>query len=186
VGSTTILTAMMALGGLLAMALSARWLERGRDSIRLAALGALVGCAGFLFVIFASPLSAAYLFQTGAMLIGLGEGLFAIGTLAYAMLLPGRNQSESGIVLGAWGAVFATCEGAALLLSGAFKDWLAHLGSRGGLGEALSSPTVPYSLVYHIEILLLFGTLIALGPLVAPAGVRRSTSERFGLAEMPG
>jgi BCD family chlorophyll transporter-like MFS transporter len=39
--------------------------------------------------------------------------------------------------------------------------------------------------VYHIEIALLFGALIALGPLVR---VRRSTpaGDGFGLAELPG
>jgi BCD family chlorophyll transporter-like MFS transporter len=34
------------------------------------------------------------------------------------------------------------------------------------LGEALDTPSTGYSVVYHIEIYLLFATLIALGPLV--------------------
>ena len=49
-------------------------------------------------------------------------------------------------------------------------------------------PSVPYSVVYHIEIGLLFVTLIALGPLVAPLGAARRTTPAasFGLADLPG
>jgi BCD family chlorophyll transporter-like MFS transporter len=39
----------------------------------------------------------------------------------------------------------------------------------GGLGEALANPATGYSVVYHLEILLLFITLVALGPLVRTA-----------------
>jgi BCD family chlorophyll transporter-like MFS transporter len=34
------------------------------------------------------------------------------------------------------------------------------------MGPALTDPSVAYSMVYHIEMLLLFLTLIAVGPLV--------------------
>jgi BCD family chlorophyll transporter-like MFS transporter len=34
------------------------------------------------------------------------------------------------------------------------------------LGEALSDAAVAYSMVYHLEMLLLFLTLVAVGPLV--------------------
>ena len=46
------------------------------------------------------------------------------------------------------------------------RDGVTALGSRGLLGEAMSGPGVGYSVVYHIEIALLFATLVALGPLV--------------------
>ena len=64
-----------------------------------------------------------------------------------------------------------------------FSGWAAS----GALGEALSEPATAYSVVYHVEILLLFTTLVAIGPLVR----RRSKSAdaspaKFGLAEMPG
>jgi BCD family chlorophyll transporter-like MFS transporter len=51
----------------------------------------------------------------------------------------------------------------------------------------MTGPGVGYSFVYHLEIALLFATLVAIGPLVriraAPAA--RST-QSFGLAEFPG
>ena len=94
----------------------------------------------------------------------------------------------SGIALGAWGAVFATAEGLSFAMSGVLKDWLSHLVSTGTLGTALSVPSVPYSVVYHLEILVLFATLVALGPLVRrrmPTASRERTAQPFGLADIP-
>jgi BCD family chlorophyll transporter-like MFS transporter len=183
VSSTTALSALFALGTLIAYAMSARGLERGRDPIRLAALGVLVGALGLVAIIFATPLGALDLFRIGTMLIGFGEGAFAVGTLAYAMAMP---SGESGMALGAWGAVFATSEGLALALSGIVKDGMQHLVTRGVLTGGMADPSVPYSFVYHIEIAFLFLSLVALGPLVAArrAGTPAAAA-RFGLAELP-
>ncbi|HBG95352.1 MAG TPA: MFS transporter, partial [Chromatiaceae bacterium] len=50
----------------------------------------------------------------------------------------------------------------------------------------LTGPAVGYAAVYHLEILLLFATLIAIGPLVLRTGSRGGrSSTRFGLAELP-
>jgi BCD family chlorophyll transporter-like MFS transporter len=188
VAGTTALTALAAAGMLAAFGVSARVLERGGDPIRVAALGALVGMAGFVAVIFASPLATITLFRFGTVCIGFGEGCFAVGTLTYAMGL--RDAEQSGIALGAWGAVFATAEGAALAASGVIKDALDALVRGGVLTGGLASPQVPYSFVYHVEIYLLFATLIALGPLVAARGARAlqpgAPSRPFGLADLPG
>ena len=189
VAGTTALSALYAAGALAAFALSARRLERGDDPIRLAAAGVLVGMLGFVAVIFGSPLGSIRLFQTGVAIIGLGEGIFAVGTLTYAMGL--RDMVQSGIALGAWGAVFATSEGLALAVSGVVKDFISHLIARGVLTGGMADPQVPYSFVYHVEIYLLFATLVALGPLVAVrrpvrAAADGGVSARFGLAELPG
>jgi BCD family chlorophyll transporter-like MFS transporter len=57
----------------------------------------------------------------------------------------------------------------------------------GTLGSALVNPATGYSFVYHIEMYLLFATLIALGPLVrrSTRGSSSSATE-FGLAEFRG
>ena len=48
-------------------------------------------------------------------------------------------------------------------------------------------PSAGYSVVYHIEIALLFATLVAIGPLVRTARSGFSQpSSKFGLAEFPG
>lgn len=185
VGATTALTAIFSAGSIVAFGVAARSLARGTDAARLAAVGVLFGAAGFAGVVFAAPLESAPLFRAGTLLIGFGEGLFAVGTLTFAMNL--RDESQHGIAVGAWGAVFAVCEGAALASSGVLYDLLSPITHAGRLGVALSAPFVPYSMIYHAEIGLLFVTLVALGPLVAPLGARRSPGgDAFGLADLPG
>jgi BCD family chlorophyll transporter-like MFS transporter len=90
VGATTVLTALMAGGSLLAFALAARALQRGADAMRLAASGVLVGVLAFAMVIFAEPLQSAWLLRAGAVLIGFGGGLFSVATLTVAMGLDTR------------------------------------------------------------------------------------------------
>jgi len=109
-----------------------------------------------------------------------------VGTLSTAMTL--RDPSQHGIALGAWGAVFATAEGSSFAISGIMKDWLSHLVDSGSLGAGMSLPSVPYSVVYHLEIFVLFATLVALGPLVRrrEMQVREELIARpFGLADIP-
>ena len=191
VGATTLLTALMAGGAIAAFGLAARLLARGADPIRVAAGGAVVGLAAFAAVIFADPLDSALLFRAGALLIGFGGGLFSVGTLTAAMGLDapaadGRNHH--GLVLGAWGAVQACCAGGAIALGGFLRDAVNGLAQAGLLGEALAGPGAGYGVVYHLELLLLFATLIAVGPLVRRASVpsRTASPEKFGLADLPG
>ena len=195
VGDTTLLTALMALGALAAFALAARALGRGADPCRVAACGALAGLAAFSMVVFAEPLAAPQLFRAGATLIGFGAGLFSVGTLTAAMGLDSGAASDSpepmhGLVLGAWGAVHATSAGVAVALGGAIRDAVSGLAMAGWLGEALVNPATGYSFVYHLEIVMLFATLIAIGPLVrrsssASRAARPAAPAQFGLAELP-
>ena len=185
VSETTTLTAMIAAGALAAFALSARWLSRGADAHRIAAFGALAGIVAFSCVIFAEPLSSPTLFRVGAALIGFGGGLFSVGTLTAAMSLEAGGLI--GLALGAWGAVQATCAGLAIGLGGAIRDAVSAAAVHGALGSALTNPATGYSFVYHIEMYLLFATLVALGPLVRRSGNEAgSPTAKFGLAEFPG
>ncbi len=185
VGDTTRLTALMAFGAIIAFALAARTLERGGDPARLAASGAVVGVFAFAAIVFASPLASAALFRIGTALIGFGGGLFSVGTLTAAMAL--EAEAGSGLALGAWGAVQATAAGTAVALGGFIRDLVGHLATAGYLGEGLNGLTAGYSVVYHLEIGILFVALAALGPLAAPAARRAGgLSARFGLAELPG
>ena len=186
VGATTTLTAMMACGALAAFALAARALGQGTSPHKLAAWGVLAGVLAFSLVIFAEPLNSALLFRLGATLVGFGAGLFSVGTLTAAMNL--ENDGLNGLALGAWGAVQASCAGLAIAAGGALRDIVSSLATQGLLGSALSSPGVGYSVVYHVELYLLFATLIAIGPLVRTArrAPRSPQRESFGVAEFPG
>ncbi|KMO35944.1 BCD family MFS transporter [Methylobacterium aquaticum] len=164
VAATTALTAVLAVGGGLGLLTAARWLNRGGDPFRVAAAGAVVGIAAFSAVVFAAPLGSGSLFACGVALIGLGGGLFAHGTLTASMA--GAAPEQAGLALGAWGAVQATAAGAAIAASGILRDAGSALAVSGRLGEALSEASTGYLVVYHIEIGLLFATLVAIGPLV--------------------
>ena len=191
VSATTTLTALIAVGALMAFAIAARVLTRGGDPNRIAAYGVLAGLAAFSAVIFAEPLASPNLFRIGATMIGFGGGLFSVGTLTAAMNLEAGGLN--GLALGAWGAVQATCAGFAILFGGAVRDIVSALAERGLLGTALTNPATGYSFVYHVELYLLFATLIALGPLVrrsdetivSKAAQPGDKDRPFGLSELP-
>ena len=183
VGATTGLTALLASGMLCAFATASRQLSRGRDPLRLAAGGVLVGIVAFTTVIIAAPLQSRAIFQCGTVLIGFGSGLFSVGTLTSAMSL--GDGDRTGLALGAWGAVQATATGLAMAAGGALRDVINHLAASGALGPALSGPSTGYGFVYHTEIAVLFAALVAIGPLVRGPGERAVRHPRFHLAEFP-
>jgi BCD family chlorophyll transporter-like MFS transporter len=188
VGSTTLLTALLSGGMLSAFAIAARLLAQGADLHRLSAMGALVGVVAFLTVLFSAPFASAHAFRCGTFLIGFGGGLFSIGTLTAAMSF--RDEAGRGLALGAWGAVQATAAGLGVFLGGAIRDLVGGLAEGGVLGPALATQSVGYGAVYQLEILLLFATLIAIGPLAGSmrAGgdcAEGSATGALGLSEFP-
>ena len=189
VGSTTLLTAIWALGALIGFVLAGRGLAQGRTPFRIAGTGILLGIIAFSTVIFAAPMASTAMFFTGASLIGLGSGLFAVSTLTAAMTLPVRGSAGHGLALGAWGAATATAAGLAIAFGGALRDAITTLATNGMFGETLEPVTTGYSFVYHTEIGLLFFTLMILGPLVRTGrNARQTTKEeaaRIGLADFP-
>ena len=188
VSATSLLTALLASGSLVAFAVASRKLSNGIDPCRLAAYGVVCGLPGFSAVIFAAPLSATWLFYMGVFCIGFGAGLFSISTLAAAM---GMERREFvGLALGAWGAVQATAAGVSIAFGGVARDFVSSLAEQGSLGSVLAVPVTGYSFVYYTEICLLFVTLAAVGPLVKRASLPSTHQpekvERFGLADLPG
>ncbi len=183
VSQTTRLTAIWAFGTLAAFALSAYLLGRRVDYYRISGVGAFIGILAFIAVIAADPLSSPLLFRFGALLIGFGGGLFAVGTLTAAMNL--ADVEGSGLALGAWGAVQATAYGLAMFLGGTIRDLVTSFASTGAFGADRMGPAVGYAFVYNLEILLLFATLIAIGPLALKGGHAARSSSKFGLSELP-
>jgi BCD family chlorophyll transporter-like MFS transporter len=184
VSATTLLTAQLALGSLAALGVAARFLIRGTDPVRLAAVGATIGLFAFSAVIMASPIHSAVLFQVGATAIGFGGALFAVSMLIIAMDFD--RLAGAGLALGAWGAVQATAAGLAIAAGGTLRDIVHHWAMAGSFGPALVDPAVGYSAVYHIELFLLFLTLIALGPLARRHRREEAPPVAFGLSELPG
>jgi len=170
VGATTSLTALWAAGMLVAFAIASRNLSGSGEPHRLAGFGCVAGIAAFAAIIFAAPAQSPALLALGALIMGFGGGLFSIGTLTAAMQLA-EGGKRSGLALGAWGAVQATCTGIAIAIGGLMRD---ALGASG------------YAIVYTSEIVLLIVTLVAIGPLVRPTADKfRSSPRGFGLSEFP-
>jgi BCD family chlorophyll transporter-like MFS transporter len=183
VSATTALTALLAGGMLIAFAYSAKRLGRGVDPHRLAATGALIGVAAFAVVSIVAIFQSLIAFAAGVILIGVGGGLFAVGTLTAAMAL--AKAGNSGLALGAWGAVQATATGVAIAAGGALRDFVSNLATSGALGPAMTGPATGYAFVYHLEVFLLFATLAVIGPLAAFKRLDAEGKSRFGLAEFP-
>jgi BCD family chlorophyll transporter-like MFS transporter len=164
VGATTALTATLAFGGLSGFALASHVLNRGMDPFRMASIGAQVGVPAFVAVICSSSLGSPMLFSLGVFLIGFGGGLFGHGTLTATMNLAPKEQS--GLALGAWGAVQASAAGIAIALGGVIRD----------VAASQTTAATAYAVVYSIEIGLLIATMWAMAPLIRRAAARRASA----------
>ena len=154
VGTTTALTATLALGGLLGFSLASNILSKGFDPFRMASIGALCGIPAFLAVILSAAVDSSVLFALGILFIGFGGGLFGHGTLTATMNLAPPGQS--GLALGAWGAVQATAAGLAIAAGGVIRDLI----------DTFYQAPLGYDFVYSIEIVMLAITVITMLPLM--------------------
>jgi BCD family chlorophyll transporter-like MFS transporter len=188
VGSTTGLTGAWALGSLIGFMLSGQALARGWDPLRLAGAGLVIGVNAFLLVLFAGPFAAPMMLYAGALMIGVGLGLFSVGTLMEAMSL--AKTETAGLALGAWGAVQATCAGLGIAVGGLMRDGVAALLQNGETAASVATRATGYGAVYMLEIALLLVGLAAIGPLVGhhrrlePDG-EDPLGQPFGLREFP-
>lgn len=188
VGATTGLTGAWAFGALIGFMWSGRMLSAGGDPLRIAGLGLVFGLNAFLLVVFAAPFASPAMLYAGAGIIGLGLGLFSVGTLIEAMNL--AKSETAGLALGAWGAVQASCAGAGIALGGILRDLIAAYAMSGDPSAAIATRATGYTSVYIIEILLLLAGLAAIGPLVgrnrkATTDTGESANQAFGLREFP-
>ena len=180
VSGTSALTALLAAGALIAFGVAARLLSRGRDALIVAAFGATIGLPAFAAVTLAAPLDSPLLFRVGVFFIGFGGGLFSVGTLTSAMGM--EDRSKTGLALGAWGAVTACAGGTALAFGGVMRDGVAGLLARSAPDAAAFAG---YASVYGLELLILFATLVAIGPLVRHARKPVDGTLKMGLADLP-
>jgi MFS transporter, BCD family, chlorophyll transporter len=164
VGATTWLTATLAAGTLAGFCIASAVLSRGTDPARMALAGAALGVPAFAAVIAVSVVPSLPLFALGVFFIGVGVGLFGHGTLTLTMNRAPKEQT--GLALGAWGAVQATAAGAGVALGGIGRDVVQALATRGVFGEALAAPATGYAFVYAVEIVLLLATVAAMTALL--------------------
>ena len=151
----------------------------------MAGRGVVTGIVAFSCVLLSAPMASPVLFFAGAVLIGLGSGLFAVSTLTAAMTVDITGTAGRGLALGVWGAAQATAAGLSIFIGGGLRDLVGAAALNGSLGPVLTGPSVGYSAVYQLEITLLFITLIALGPLVRAQSITQRGTGRLELPEFP-
>jgi len=160
VGTTTLLSAIMAFGSLMGFAYASYILSLGADPFRMASLGAVIGLPAYGLIIMAAGSDTPELFTLGVLLAGIGTGLFGHGTLTATMMLAPTGQI--GIAMGAWGAVQATSQGIGATIGGIIRDvaqgWDVALGVAPKAGG--------YVLIFGLEVALMLATLAAMWPLL--------------------
>jgi BCD family chlorophyll transporter-like MFS transporter len=160
VGTTTMLSAIMAFGSLLGFAYASYILSLGADPFRMASLGAVIGLPAYALIIFAAGSDTPQLFTLGVLLAGIGTGLFGHGTLTATMLLAPRAQV--GIALGAWGAVQATSQGVGATIGGVIRDVARGM----DIGLDLPGNASGYVIIFALELAFMVATLAAMWPLM--------------------
>ncbi|MBU3732292.1 MAG: MFS transporter, partial [Beijerinckiaceae bacterium] len=73
-----------------------------------------------------------------------------------------------------------------MVVGGALQEFIASIAAKGLLGKAFEGNAPAYGVVYNFEILLLFLTLIVIGPLARHwRAADFKPSAKFGLGELP-
>ena len=188
VSETTNLTGVWALGALLGLALAANNSKKTVSSVSNAMTALLIGIVGFSAIIFSSPMQFPFLYFLGTLFIGFGTGLFSVSLLIIAMALSSKTNLGSGFILGSWGAAQAIGAGLGIAVGGILRDVVNKIALSGYLGSTFENNSIGYIFVYHLEILLIFITLIALGMLSQEINKRKikdHAQKSFGLSEIP-
>ena len=188
VSETTNLTGVWALGALLGLALAANNSKKTVSSVSNAMTALLIGIVGFSAIIFSSPMQFPFLYFLGTLFIGFGTGLFSVSLLIIAMALSSKTNLGSGFILGSWGAAQAIGAGLGIAVGGILRDVVNKLALSGYLGSTFENNSIGYIFVYHLEILFIFITLIALGMLSQEINKRKikdHAQKSFGLTEIP-
>ena len=188
VSETTNLTGVWALGALLGLALAANNSKKTGSSVSNAMTALLIGIVGFSAIIFSSPMQFPFLYFLGTLFIGFGTGLFSVSLLIIAMALSSKTNLGSGFILGSWGAAQAIGAGLGIAVGGILRDVVNKIALSGYLGSTFENNSIGYIFVYHLEILFIFITLIALGMLSQEINKRKikdHAQKSFGLTEIP-
>lgn len=151
VSQTTELTVFWGLAMLVAIGFSGIAMQRGRTALLLVTLGCGAGALGFLLICIASNGALATLFRSGVTLMGLGRGLFVVGSLA--LVLNMTRTINAGFLLGLWGVVQALAQGVGTISGGVVRDVLTHQ-----TGNVLTG----YVVVYIGALLMLVVALVLL------------------------
>lgn len=154
VSATTRLTALWGFAMLVAIPAAGWLLWRGYSPVLPIVLGCVVGALGFLVISLSSNAALITPFRSGVWLIGMGRGLFIVGSVAMVMALSDRNHA--GLFLGIWGVMQALAQGIGTVSGGVLRDYAQHQTGNVALG---------YTLVYGAALGFLLLALLLLAAL---------------------
>ncbi|MEP5757774.1 MAG: PucC family protein [Litoreibacter sp.] len=169
VAETTRLTALLAAGTLVGFGVASHLLGAGGSPMRLGRVGALIGIPGFVAIVLSPGLVGTPLFLLGIFATGIGAGLFGHATLTATIRAAPSNQT--GLSLGAWGAVQASCAGVGVALAGLVRDILVGIEALNGI-----QAHTPYNIVFMIEIGFLVLVVLVATPVAVAVSKRRAAS----------
>jgi BCD family chlorophyll transporter-like MFS transporter len=168
IAATTGLTAIWGVAMMVAIATAGVLIWKNVLPVIPILLGCMVGAAGFAIVTTSVGPSQVLQFESGVWLIGMGRGLFIVGSLALVMTLADRGHI--GLFLGLWGMTQALAQGFGTIGGGLVRD----------LAEAWSGQVATgYLVVYSTSVLVLL-TVVAL-----IAGLRLGKQLRDGQLRSP-
>jgi BCD family chlorophyll transporter-like MFS transporter len=177
VAATTQLTALWGVAMLVAIATAGIWLWRGRSAVALISLGCFVGALGFLTISYASDAALVTPFRAGVGLIGMGRGMFLVGSIALIMSMTDRGHA--GLFIGVWGVAQALAQGFGTIGGGLARD----------IAQAQTgSVALGYTFVYAASLGCLAAALVALIVLQRNREFRAGTTQSpwDELRDLPG
>jgi BCD family chlorophyll transporter-like MFS transporter len=176
VSATTNLTALWGVAMLLAVAGAGWLLWRAHSPVLPIVLGCAVGALGFLVVGLSSDAALVGPFRSGVALIGMGRGLFIVGSVALVMWL--ADRSHAGLFLGLWGVMQALAQGVGTVCGGLARDLAQRSTGSVALGYTLVYAAALVCLVLALAVLF----ALRLGRQIRAGAVR---SPWAGLQDIP-
>jgi len=177
VAATTRLTALWGVAMIIGITAAGLALWRGYSPIGVIIGGCISGALGFLVVILAGGSVDVNMFRSGVVFIGIGRGLFIVGSVALIMAL--ADRAHAGLFIGLWGVTQALAQGFGTVGGGLARD-IAQ--------QQTGSILLGYTSVYAAALVILLLTLglimvLRLGRQLREGAVRSPWS---GLQDLPG
>lgn len=150
VKATTRITSVWG-GCVLVTLVAAGWLAKRMGKRGVARWGGWGALSGFVLIALSGLSANLGLFYSGVVLLGLGTGLSTVANLS--LMLDMTTVSSVGLFIGAWGMANALARLVGSILGGAVRDVVTQLAH---------NPVMGYVVVFGIEALLLFVSLLLL------------------------
>lgn len=162
VKATTRITAIWGVCVLIAL-LAAGILERRLRKRGVARWGAWGALCGFVLIASSGFLTDLNVFYGGVVLLGLGTGLSTVANLS--LMLDMTTAANVGLFIGAWGVASSLARWTGSIFGGVVRDVVTQLGH---------NPVMGYLVVFGIEAVLLFVSLLLLRQLDVEAFVQQA------------